>query len=74
VQHYGDLELTFSAEAAYLHLLHGSAGLFFDPTWPLNAPTSKTRLQLLNNIAQAAYFPSTMLLGCVAMTHALLQN
>ena len=38
-----ELQETFSAQAAYLHLLHGSAGSFFDPTWPLNAPTSETR-------------------------------
>jgi len=51
-----------------IHLLHGSAGSFFDPTWPLNAPTSETRLQLLHDDAHRAYFPSTMLLDCVAMT------
>ena len=35
------LSYPFSAEATYLHLLHGSAGSFFDPTWPLNAPSQK---------------------------------
>jgi len=55
------------AQATYLYLLHGSAGSFFDPTWPLNAPTSETRLQFLHDDAHWAYFPSTMLLGCVTM-------
>ena len=50
-----ELRETFSAQAAYLHLLHGSAGSFFDPTWPLNALTSETRRQLLHDDAHVVH-------------------